>query len=83
MIKLKYVARRLISLLPKRVRLHALTQLGLIDGAIDPELKQLAMYMPQSRRRVAFDIGANNGVTSTVLSRVFRQCIRLNRTQRF
>lgn len=68
---LNRLAYKLIHWLPKHLQLRALTQLGLFNGAVDPEMKSLMTFLPKQRRRLALDVGANNGVTSMVLSRVF------------
>ena len=66
------ILHKLIRLSPPYYRLRALTQLSKWNGAVDPELRDLGRYLPDNRRRIAIDIGANNGVTATVLSRLFK-----------
>jgi FkbM family methyltransferase len=53
--------------------LRARTWLAIQDGAIGAELLRLDEYLPVERRRVALDIGANNGMTAFVLSKLFEQ----------
>ena len=67
------ILRRVVRSLPKRYRLRARTELDLRYGAVDVELRRLADYLPTNRRRAALDIGANGGITTSVLSRVFDQ----------
>jgi FkbM family methyltransferase len=63
--------QRVVRSLPRRYRLRARTELDLRNGTVDVELRRLREYLPTTRRRAALDIGANNGVTTSLLSRVF------------
>lgn len=61
----------LIARLPPYFRLRAAMKLSLWNGLVDPEVKHLCRYFPRDRRRIALDIGANNGVTAAVFSKIF------------
>lgn len=65
------VAHRVIRFLPSPWALRSRTWLAVAEGAIGPELSQLDEYFPGERRGVAIDVGANNGMTSLLFSRVF------------
>lgn len=66
------ILRRGTGLLPPRLHLRALTWVDCLVGAAEPENVHVPRLVPQSRRAVALDIGANNGVTTWLLSREFQ-----------
>ena len=59
------------SMLPPYWRLRATTFLWHLNSKRPPELSRIEDYLPSDRRRVALDIGANDGMTSLLLSRRF------------
>jgi FkbM family methyltransferase len=67
------ILQRAVRSLPRPYRLRVQTELDLRNGTVEVELRRLAEYLPANRRRAALDIGANNGVTTSVLSRMFDQ----------
>lgn len=71
-VRLNSLMRRIIRLSPPRLRLHVLALLDVWQGAAEPENVHVPGLLPQSRRRLALDVGANNGVTTWLLSREFR-----------
>jgi len=50
-----------------------LTRLDLAQGTIEPENLFVPLAMPPNRRRRALDIGANNGVTATLMAKTFQR----------
>jgi FkbM family methyltransferase len=67
--KLNSLLRRLLRLLPPRLQLKALTRIDLALGQIETDLVYLPPCVPKHRHAV--DVGANNGVTSSVFCRYF------------
>lgn len=57
--------------LPPGLRLRATTLLWQWNPKRPPELFRMDDYLPRNRRHVALDIGANDGMTSLLLSRRF------------
>lgn len=70
---LNRILQKLIRILPNRLSLRTNLIVSAWNGAIDPEMSQLPIYLPLNRRRVALDIGANNGVTTALLARHFER----------
>jgi len=62
--------RRLCSALPARLGLRLHCYLDVAQGVVEPDILSLPSVMTQ--RRVALDVGANNGVTACVFARSFR-----------
>lgn len=60
-----------MGLLPGRLRLHALANYDLWLGHVDPEVLYMPLRLPRERRRVALDVGANQGVMTYFLARQF------------
>ncbi|MBL9176587.1 MAG: FkbM family methyltransferase [Verrucomicrobiaceae bacterium] len=65
------VLRRSTGLLPPRARLRALTFVDRVIGAVEPENVWVPPLIPKQRRRVAVDVGANNGVTTCIMAGLF------------
>lgn len=68
---LNRVLAKAVSKLPPYLRLRATTMLWQWNPKRPPELFRIDDYLPRHRRRVALDIGANDGMTSLLLSRRF------------
>lgn len=71
--KISNLLYRLSWVIPRRFQLQYLLSLGKWNKSVDPEMSKLHTIIPKSRRAVALDIGANNGVTSLLMSRVFEK----------
>jgi FkbM family methyltransferase len=67
------ILRRGTGLLPPRLRLRALTFIDCLIGAAEPENVYVPPLVPKQRRRVAVDVGANNGVTTCIMAGLFEQ----------
>jgi FkbM family methyltransferase len=67
------ILRRGTGLLPPRLHLRALTWVDCLVGAAEPENVYIPPLVPQDRRRVAVDVGANNGVTTCIMAGLFGQ----------
>ena len=65
------IAHRILRALPDGARLRLNTKFAAYSGYLDPELLQLDRFIPQHRRGVALDIGANEGVTANFLATRF------------
>jgi FkbM family methyltransferase len=63
---------RVVRSLPPSLRVRANAWLQARDGSLGPELTHLYRYQPTDRRNVALDIGANNGSSTLLLSRIFK-----------
>ena len=66
----KRIIRRSIELAPRAARLRLRTAYGL-KYDLDPEIVGLSRWLPSDRRSCGLDVGANNGVTTCALARVF------------
>jgi FkbM family methyltransferase len=67
------ILRRGTGLLPPRLHLRALTWVDCLVGAVEPENVYIPPLVPQNRRSVAVDVGANNGVTTCIMAGLFGQ----------
>ena len=67
------ILRRGTGLLPPRLRLRALTFIDCLIGSAEPENVYVPPLVPKQRRRVAVDVGANNGVTTCIMAGLFEQ----------
>ena len=67
--RLNSLVRRAIGMVPPRLGLKCLVTLDTAQGNVEPDILHLPKAMP--RKRVAVDIGANNGATSLLLAREF------------
>lgn len=65
------ITRRLAGLLPPRVHLHVVTWIDCFVGWAEPENIYVPPLVPKRRRRVAVDVGANNGVTTCIMAGLF------------
>jgi len=65
------ILRRGTGLLPPRLHLRALTWVDCLVGAAEPENVHVPPLVPGHRRRVAVDVGANNGVTTSIFAGLF------------
>lgn len=63
--------RRLAGVLPPKSRLRVLTWIDCFVGWAEPENVFIPPLVPQDRRRVAVDVGANNGVTTCIMAGLF------------
>jgi FkbM family methyltransferase len=70
---LSRAVNRLVTMIPVRHRFRMLAHLHAHRGALGPELFRLNEYLDTTRRRVAVDIGANQGVTSWMFSQIFEK----------
>lgn len=71
-VRLNSLLRRVIRLLPASLRLSVQSRVDVWQHSAEPENVHVPKLVPQNRRAVALDIGANNGVTTWLLSREFR-----------
>jgi FkbM family methyltransferase len=53
------------------LHLRALTWVDCLVGAAEPENVYVPPLVPKHRRRVAVDVGANNGVTTSIMAGLF------------
>lgn len=65
------ILRRGTNLLPPRLHLRALTWVDCLIGVAEPENVYVPPLVPKQRRRVAVDVGANNGVTTCIMAGLF------------
>lgn len=65
------ITRRLAGLLPPRLCLQAVTWIDCFVGWAEPENVYVPPLVPKNRRRVAVDVGANNGVTTSIMAGLF------------
>lgn len=63
--------RRGTELLPPKLSLRALTFIDCFIGSAEPENVYVPSLVPKERRQVAIDVGANNGVTTQIMSGIF------------
>ncbi len=61
------------GILPPRPGLRMLTFIDSLIGAAEPENVFVPPLVPKQRRRVAVDVGANNGVTTCIMAGLFDQ----------
>ena len=71
--RLNSAIRNGIQRLPPRWRLPVLAMVDQVQGAIEVENVEVPRLIPMNQRLVALDVGANNGVTTAILSKVFRE----------
>ena len=69
--------RNILGRLPPRVRLPLLARLDVWLGSAEPENIHVPQAVPSNRRRLALDVGANNGVTTFLLARLFERVVAL------
>lgn len=67
------LVRRITGVLPPRPGLRMLTFIDSLIGAAEPENVFVPPLVPKQRRRVAVDVGANNGVTTCIMAGLFDQ----------
>jgi FkbM family methyltransferase len=71
-VRLNSLLRRVVRLLPASLRLSVQSRVDVWQHSAEPENVHVPRLLPQNRRAVALDIGANNGVTTWLLSREFQ-----------
>lgn len=69
--RLTSLIRRATGLLPTPFRLRALTFIDCLIGAAESENVHVPPLLPKHQRRVAVDVGANNGVTTCIMAGLF------------
>lgn len=65
------ITRRLAGLLPPKLCLQAVAWIDCFVGWVEPENVYVPPLVPKDRRRVAVDVGANNGVTTSIMAGLF------------